>query len=98
MTRTAPNEIKNLRTRAGLSQRDLAERINHLAQQAGVRTTAAVGDTVSRWERGTSTPLPVYRRLLADVLGTTVDALRRANGIRGSYIRAGQTLTIPSNG
>ena len=46
MTRTAPNEIKNLRTRAGLSQRDLAERINHLAQQAGVRTTAAVGDTV----------------------------------------------------
>ncbi|GAB2941792.1 hypothetical protein GCM10027280_32960 [Micromonospora polyrhachis] len=46
MSRTSPDRIRELRLLAGLSQRDLAERVNELARQQGLRTTAASADTV----------------------------------------------------
>lgn len=75
MSRKPVNRIKELRTSVGLSQNDLAERLNELARRNGNRTTSASGDSVSRWERGTGNPQPVYRRLLAEVLGVPIDAL-----------------------
>lgn len=74
MSRTAPNRIRELRTLAGLSQQDLAERINGLARNQGQRNVAASGDTVGRWERGT-VPQPIYRRLLAEALVVSVEDL-----------------------
>ncbi|MFD1320235.1 helix-turn-helix transcriptional regulator [Micromonospora sonneratiae] len=76
MSRTPPNRIRELRLLAGLSQRDLAERVNELAQQRGLRTTAASADTVSRWERGAVTPQPTYRRMLAEALAVSVEDLQ----------------------
>ena len=36
--------------------------------------------------------------LLAQRFGTTVDAIRRLNGLSGSALSIGQVLRIPSNG
>ncbi|GLY20838.1 helix-turn-helix transcriptional regulator [Micromonospora sp. NBRC 101691] len=75
MSATPPNRIRELRAAAGLSQRDLAERINELARHEQHRTAAASADSVGRWERGDHTPQPLYQRLLARTLGVTVQDL-----------------------
>lgn len=50
---------------------------------SGIRYTVKPGDTLG---------------LIAQRHGVTVGEIRRANGIRGSLIRAGQTLVIPGKG
>ncbi len=80
MSRTAadatPNPVlTDLRYRAGLSQQDLARRMDALATELGHRSVGVTANTVSRWERGIVTPAPLYRRLLAHVFGVTVDQL-----------------------
>lgn len=57
--------IKNLRLKAGLTQVELAKKMN-------VDQTA-----VSRWETSDTKPLKKYRKKLARVLGCTVDELLR---------------------
>lgn len=66
----APNRLRDLRTAAGMSQREIANAVNARARQNTV-----TADAVSRWERGLAVPIPMYRRLLADVYGVTVDDL-----------------------
>jgi transcriptional regulator with XRE-family HTH domain len=70
MTQTpAPNRLRQLREAAGLSQRETAERINEHGR-TGITTRS-----VSRWEQGQAVPIPMYRRLLAQVYGVPVDQL-----------------------
>jgi transcriptional regulator with XRE-family HTH domain len=70
MSQAPPNRLRDLRTTAGMSQRETANAINSRARQNTV-----TADAVSRWERGLAVPIPMYRRLLAQVYGVTVDQL-----------------------
>lgn len=70
MTRIAAH-----RAAAGLSQQDVAERMMAAAAAQGRAGVAVAANTVSRWERGRAVPIPLYRRLLAEVLDVTVDDL-----------------------
>jgi transcriptional regulator with XRE-family HTH domain len=69
MTQTPPNRLRALREAAGLSQRETAERINQHGR-TGITTRS-----VSRWEQGQAVPIPMYRRLLAQVYGVNVNDL-----------------------
>ncbi|MEV5211295.1 helix-turn-helix transcriptional regulator [Micromonospora sp. NPDC053740] len=65
-----PNRIRQLREAAGMSQQEVADAI---ATSTGGKVSTTAG-TVSRWENGVS-PLPVFRRALADVFGVKVPEL-----------------------
>lgn len=67
--------LHDLRTAAGLSQQEVAERLNSLAARGGRGALGASANTVSRWERGVVRPTPIYRRLLAELYGVSVDDL-----------------------
>lgn len=71
-----PNAVLyNLRDAAGLSQQELADRINELAgeERPRPRTASVTANTVSRWERGVvDRPDPLHRRLLAKALAQTL--------------------------
>src|SRR5262249_34662819 len=61
-----PNEaLYNLRAVAGQSQQEVADGLNVLAARAG-KATGVNANQISRWERGTVQPHPIYRRLLAE--------------------------------
>ncbi|MFB6392662.1 helix-turn-helix transcriptional regulator [Polymorphospora lycopeni] len=66
----APNRLRALREQAGLTQQDVADRISALDSRR-----VPTASTVSRWERGEVAPGLPYRRLLAEVLGVTIEAL-----------------------
>ncbi len=72
-----PNpELIALRENAGLSQQDLADELNDLAQRRFDRAVELTKKTVGRWERGeVSWPQPFYRRLLAEHFGVAADEL-----------------------
>lgn len=72
-----PNgELIALRENAGLSQQDLAEELNDLAQRKFDRAVELTKKTVGRWERGeVAWPQPFYRRLLAERFGVAADEL-----------------------
>lgn len=74
------NRLAELRTAAGLTQAEVAERLNTKAGRAG----AVDGNTISRWERGSVIPGASNRRLLAEVLGVTVAELGLAQPARDS--------------
>jgi WD40 repeat protein/transcriptional regulator with XRE-family HTH domain len=57
------NNLRRVREKLGLSQEDVADKIGCHPK------------TVSRWERGRSTPNPYYQRRLAKNLGTSVQDL-----------------------
>ncbi len=61
-----PNNLRALREAAGLTQRELAERLD----RDGVSATE-----VSRWERSVVIPSLPSQRLLAEALGATVEQL-----------------------
>ena len=63
------NYIQNLRKKTGLTQKDLADKLN-ISFQA-----------VSKWETGESLPDTGILLELADVLGTSVDKLLRGGAI-----------------
>jgi transcriptional regulator with XRE-family HTH domain len=80
MSRHADSAILNqalydLRTAAGLSQKDVADRIIGLATSSGRSAVGISANTVSRWERGIVRPTPLYRRLLADMFKVPIDDL-----------------------
>jgi transcriptional regulator with XRE-family HTH domain len=65
----------DLRAAAGLSQQEVAMRINELAASLQGREGSVTANTVSRWERGVTTPAPAHRRLLATLFNLTVEQL-----------------------
>lgn len=74
---SGPNaELVALREAAGLSQQDLADELNKIAQSRFDRPVALTSKTVGRWERGEVVwPQPFYRRLLAEHFQVAVDEL-----------------------
>jgi transcriptional regulator with XRE-family HTH domain len=72
-----PNaELVALREEAGLSQQDLADELNDLAQRRFGRTVELTTKTIGRWERGEVVwPQPFHRRLLAEYFQVAVDEL-----------------------
>jgi transcriptional regulator with XRE-family HTH domain len=62
------NRLRLCRLRAGLLQRELAERCTTL----GVTVTQPL---ISHWESARSGPLPPTLKVLAEALGVTVDDL-----------------------
>lgn len=72
--------LAGLRMAAGLSQAEVADRIN-----ATIGSAAVTANAVSRWERGTVTPTPMYRRALASLFGVTIDDLG-LQGARGDHL------------
>ena len=77
MTEPTPSgpRLLSLRTAAGLSQQEVAERLNALIAANRGSEGVVTGNTISRWERGVVTPQHHYRRLLAELFGVTVEAL-----------------------
>lgn len=73
----APNaDLMCLREDAGLSQQDLADELNTLADRKFGRPVELTKKTIGRWERGeVGWPQPFYRRLLAERFGVAVDEL-----------------------
>ena len=70
------NNIKELRKRAGLTQKQLAERIQ-------VNQTA-----VSQWETGRCYPSAKILQKLAEILGSTADELLRCKEIKEQMAEA----------
>lgn len=68
----AARTLVELRTAAGLSQAEVADRVNQLAAEEGHRGAALTANTVSRWERAQNTPSLLYRRLLAKLFGVPI--------------------------
>lgn len=69
------NRLRAHRDAAGLTQADVAARINRAATDEGRGGGGVTANTVSRWERGAIIPGPLYRRLLAHLFGAAVDQL-----------------------
>lgn len=67
--------LYNLRDAAGWSQQELADHLNEIAREYG-EVGAIDGNHISRWERGVvSRPRPAHQRMLARVLGASIDDL-----------------------
>lgn len=67
--------LYNLRDRLGLSQQDLADRLNDIASEFN-ETGALDGNHVSRWERGiVARPRSGHQRMLARVLEASIEEL-----------------------
>ncbi|MBX6751935.1 MAG: helix-turn-helix transcriptional regulator [Micromonosporaceae bacterium] len=90
--------LYNLRDAAGESQQDVADALNALAAARGI-AACVTANQVSRWERGTVRPQPLYRRLLAEHFGVSVEELgltrQRISG-QPSPVVSGSTLPLVS--
>jgi len=64
----------NLRESRAESQADVAESLNTLARHAG-KNVEVTAHQISRWERGVTKPTHIYRRLLGEHYGVSVDQL-----------------------
>jgi transcriptional regulator with XRE-family HTH domain len=68
-----PNTVLyNLRDAAGETQQDVADALNELGRKRGASVTA---NQVSRWERGITFPSALYRKLLAEHFGVSLQEL-----------------------
>ncbi|MEV4762530.1 helix-turn-helix transcriptional regulator [Micromonospora chokoriensis] len=71
----SPNlALYNLRDAAGETQQDVADGLNRLGVVRGKRL-AVTANQVSRWERGITFPSALYRQLLAEHFGVSVQDL-----------------------
>lgn len=66
VTYVSMTELRTLRRNAGLTLKELAEGVGHHFQ------------TVNRWQAGTRRPSGAARRMLAQVLGCSLEELDRA--------------------
>jgi transcriptional regulator with XRE-family HTH domain len=66
--------LYNLRDAAGETQQDVADGLNRLGTGRGKRL-AVTANQVSRWERGITFPSALYRQLLAEHFGVSVQDL-----------------------
>jgi transcriptional regulator with XRE-family HTH domain len=70
------NVLFNMRDARALSLQDVADGVNELAAQRGIKSHHVSANTVSRWERGViPLPEPINRQLLAEFYGVPVDQL-----------------------
>jgi transcriptional regulator with XRE-family HTH domain len=68
--------LANLRDAHGLTQQEVADRLNELALAETSRTDNVTATTVSKWERGViERPTPARRRRLATLFGVSISAL-----------------------
>lgn len=68
-----PCPLRDLRIAAHLTQREVADAVN---REMGIAHSGPVtAGAVSRWERRLNHPRPRYRRALAAIFSTTVEAL-----------------------
>jgi transcriptional regulator with XRE-family HTH domain len=72
------NVLVRLREARGQSQQDIADALSVLAVRKGKNVTVT-SNQIGRWERGINRPWPVYRQLLAEYFGVTVDQLGLAH-------------------
>jgi transcriptional regulator with XRE-family HTH domain len=95
----------NLRDGRGWSQEDLANKLNDLADERGLKIRVTV-NTVSRWERGLiERPHPLHRQLLAELFGvslaelgltrTKTSPVAHAEKLAPSPAEAGSALGLP---
>lgn len=79
--------LYNLRDRLGLSQQELAERLNDVAAEFG-ESGALDGNHVSRWERGVvARPRSTHQRMLARILDASIEEL--------GFVRPRTQLALP---
>lgn len=73
---TPNTTLYNLRDSRGLTQQELAEELVKLAREQHGKSISVDNVTISRWERGViDRPSPIYRRLLAEYFGVSLDEL-----------------------
>jgi transcriptional regulator with XRE-family HTH domain len=85
------NVLYNLRDARALSLQDVADGLNQLAEQHGVKGHHVSVNTVSRWERGViPLPEPINRRLLSEFYGVPLDRLGFTRPRAVSHDQAGE--------
>ena len=67
--------LRELRTEAGWTQQQLADKLNYFAWTHGQGRAAVNADMVAKWERGAKGISPRYRALLCQLFGVTADQL-----------------------
>jgi len=73
--KTGRPRIRELRTEAGWTQQQLADKLNYLAWTQGQGRAAVNADMVAKWERGVKGVSPRYRALLCELFGVTAEQL-----------------------
>lgn len=68
-------QIRELRSEAGWTQQQLAEKLNYFAWTHGQGRTAVNADMVAKWERGVKGISARYRTLLCQLFGVTAEQL-----------------------
>jgi transcriptional regulator with XRE-family HTH domain len=67
--------LRELRTDAGWTQQQLADKLAYFAWTRGHQRAGVNSDMVAKWERGTKGISPRYRTLLCQLFGVTPDQL-----------------------
>jgi transcriptional regulator with XRE-family HTH domain len=67
--------LRELRTEAGWTQQQLAEKLNYFAWTQGQGGAAVNADMVAKWERGVKGISPRYKALLCQLFGVTPEQL-----------------------
>jgi transcriptional regulator with XRE-family HTH domain len=86
------NVLFNLRDAHAFSLQDVADGLNELAEQRGIKGHHVSANTVSRWERGViPLPEPINRRLLSEFYRVPVDELGFTRRRAVSHDQVGET-------
>jgi len=86
--------IRAHRERLGLTQHELAERIQQVAWAKESRRVGVNAQMVSKWERGAKAPSRGYARIIADVLAVPVASLGETPGSEGR-VSPGEVQVVP---
>jgi transcriptional regulator with XRE-family HTH domain len=73
--KTGHPRLRELRTEAGWTQQQLADKLNYFAWTQGQGRTAVNADMVAKWERGAKGISPRYKALLCQLFGLTPEQL-----------------------
>ena len=74
--KTGRPQLRALRTEAGWTQQQLADKLNYFAWTHGQGRAAINADMVAKWERGAKGISPRYRALLCQLFGVTAEQTR----------------------
>jgi transcriptional regulator with XRE-family HTH domain len=69
------SRLRELRTEAGWTQQQLAEKLNYFSWAHGQGRAAVNADMVAKWERGVKGISPRYKALLCQLFGVTAEQL-----------------------
>jgi transcriptional regulator with XRE-family HTH domain len=73
--KTGRPRLRELRTEAGWTQQQLADKLNYFAWTQGQGRAAVNADMVAKWERGVKGVSPRYKALLCQLFGVTPEQL-----------------------